>query len=112
MLGIIATTIGHESFLSYMFPPNGKNAPVLGLHSVLLVDRVHFDMGPGAIVAIYSAGCCIGNLVVGPLADKISRRWSIAFSGMFGTSIHLSGSRTTISVESVLTNPQRHLGEL
>jgi hypothetical protein len=32
-LGIIATTIGHESFLTYMFPPAGKNAPVLGLRS-------------------------------------------------------------------------------
>ena len=29
-IGIIATTIGHASFLNYMFPPTGKNAPVLG----------------------------------------------------------------------------------
>jgi hypothetical protein len=28
--GIITTAIGHASFLDYMFPPSGKNAPVLG----------------------------------------------------------------------------------
>jgi MFS family permease len=67
-----------------MFPPSGKNAPVLGRNSHFLVWIAVSNARSGAIVAIYSAGSCIGNLVVEPLADKISRRWSIAVSGMFG----------------------------
>ncbi|OJJ43673.1 hypothetical protein ASPZODRAFT_19390 [Penicilliopsis zonata CBS 506.65] len=66
--GIIATTLAHESFYIYMFGPTGSNAALLG-----------------AIVALYSAGNALGSFFVGPLADAISRRWSISVSGLFAT---------------------------
>ncbi|KAL2681420.1 hypothetical protein Neosp_009031 [[Neocosmospora] mangrovei] len=55
--GIIATTIGHQSFNDYMFPPDGVD-------SVLT----------GAVVSVYNAGQCVGTFVGGWAADKISRK--------------------------------------
>lgn len=31
--GIIATTVGHESFNNYMFPPDEQDSTLLGEHS-------------------------------------------------------------------------------
>ncbi|KAI8714923.1 MFS domain-containing protein [Fusarium sp. LHS14.1] len=56
-VGIIATTIGHQSFNDYMFPPDGVD-------SVLT----------GAVVSVYNAGQCVRTFVGGWAADKISRK--------------------------------------
>ncbi|TKX19973.1 high-affinity glucose transporter-4 [Elsinoe australis] len=63
--GIIATTLGHDTFKVYMFGPARANASLTG-----------------AIVSTYNAGQAVGALSTGWLADKFSRRWTIFLSGV------------------------------
>ncbi|KAF2221228.1 general substrate transporter [Elsinoe ampelina] len=63
--GIIATTLGHDTFKVYMFGPARANASLTG-----------------AIVSVYNAGQAIGGLTTGYLADAFSRRWTIFLSGV------------------------------
>lgn len=55
--GIIATTISHDSFKTYMFGPGGSNNALLG-----------------AIVSTYSAGTCIGAFAIGFVNDIWGRK--------------------------------------
>lgn len=66
-IGIIATTIGQQSFNDYMFPPGTVNA------SSLL----------GAIVSMGSTGNVIGSLVLGFALEKLGRKRAVAFATFF-----------------------------
>ncbi|KAK8062744.1 hypothetical protein PG997_014841 [Apiospora hydei] len=71
--GIIATTLGHDTFKLYMYGPTKTNAAL-----------------SGAVVSVYNAGQAIGSLCTGALADWISRRWTIFVAALFaiiGTAI-------------------------
>ncbi|CEJ56714.1 hypothetical protein PMG11_02913 [Penicillium brasilianum] len=63
--GIIATTLGHDSFKFYMLGPTGMNAPLTG-----------------AIVSLYNVGQAIGTFAAGYSANKFSRRWTICGSAV------------------------------
>ncbi|KAE8325834.1 general substrate transporter [Aspergillus sergii] len=63
--GIIATTLGHETFKYAMFGPTGENA---GLK--------------GAIVSLYNVGQALGTFAAGYSANKFSRRWTICGSAV------------------------------
>lgn len=66
-IGIIATTIGQESFTNYMFPPGTANA------SSLL----------GAIVSMGSTGNVVGSLILGFSLEKLGRKNTVAFATFF-----------------------------
>ncbi|KAK8124049.1 hypothetical protein PG999_003967 [Apiospora kogelbergensis] len=71
--GIIATTLGHDTFKLYMYGPSKTNASL-----------------SGAVVSVYNAGQAIGSLSTGALADGISRKWTIfiaAVLAIIGTAI-------------------------
>lgn len=38
----------------------------------------------GAIVSVYNAGMSVGGASVGYLADKLSRKWTLAFAAVLG----------------------------
>ncbi|KAM0325137.1 hypothetical protein ACHAQA_007676 [Verticillium albo-atrum] len=61
--GIIATTIGHQSFNMYMFTPDGKDTVLTG-----------------AVVSVYNAGQAVGTFIGGWAADKLSRRRAISLA--------------------------------
>ncbi|KAL5358333.1 putative hexose carrier protein [Aspergillus floccosus] len=63
--GIIATTLGHDTFKYYMLGPTGEN-PAL----------------TGAIVALYNVGQAIGTFAAGYSANKFSRRWTLCGSAV------------------------------
>ncbi|GLI73614.1 hypothetical protein PoHVEF18_001834 [Penicillium ochrochloron] len=63
--GIIATTLGHDSFKYYMLGPKGINAPLTG-----------------AIVSLYNVGQAVGTFAAGYSANKFSRRWTICGSAV------------------------------
>ncbi|KAI9044245.1 sugar porter family MFS transporter [Aspergillus affinis] len=63
--GIIATTLGHDTFKYSMFGPKGKNASL-----------------EGAIVSLYNVGQAIGTFAAGYSANKFSRRWTICASAV------------------------------
>ncbi|KAF5565876.1 sugar transporter [Fusarium napiforme] len=63
--GIIATTFGHQAFRIYMYGPSQA--------STSLDD---------AIVSCYNAGQAIGAPTVGYLADRFSRKYTIAFASL------------------------------
>ncbi|PLB50585.1 putative hexose carrier protein [Aspergillus steynii IBT 23096] len=63
--GIIATTLGHDSFKYYMFGPSGKNAALTG-----------------AIVSLYNVGQAVGTFGAGYSANRFSRRWTICASAV------------------------------
>lgn len=66
-IGIIATTIGQQSFNDYMFPPGTANA------SSLL----------GAIVSMGSTGNVVGSLMLGFALEKLGRKWTVAAATSF-----------------------------
>ncbi|KAK6836027.1 transporter (major facilitator superfamily) [Apiospora arundinis] len=71
--GIIATTLGHDTFKLYMYGPPKTNTAL-----------------SGAVVSVYNAGQAIGSLSTGALADTISRKWTIfiaAVLAIIGTAI-------------------------
>ncbi|KAG8626231.1 hypothetical protein KVT40_005176 [Elsinoe batatas] len=75
--GIIATTLGHDTFKVYMFGPARANASLTG-----------------AIVSVYNAGQAIGGLTTGYLADAFSRRWTIFLSdvlAILGAALQAAG---------------------
>ncbi|GME23727.1 hypothetical protein GTA08_BOTSDO13690 [Neofusicoccum parvum] len=61
--GIIATTLGHESFNKYMFPPTGENTTLTG-----------------AIVSVYNAGQAAGTFAAGWAADRLSRKYAMTLA--------------------------------
>ncbi|KAF4444268.1 putative transporter (major facilitator superfamily) [Fusarium austroafricanum] len=61
--GIIATTFGHQTFRVYMYGPSQASTSLAG-----------------AIVSCYNAGQAIGAPTVGYLADRFSRKYTIAFA--------------------------------
>ncbi|ETN41464.1 uncharacterized protein HMPREF1541_03400 [Cyphellophora europaea CBS 101466] len=63
--GIIATTFGHESFRVTMYGPSQVNAPLTG-----------------AIVSLYNVGQALGGPMVGYLADKYSRKYTISLAAL------------------------------
>ncbi|VTT58076.1 unnamed protein product [Fusarium fujikuroi] len=63
--GIIATTFGHQSFRIYMYGPSQASTSLAG-----------------AIVSCYNAGQAIGAPTVGYLADRFSRKYTIAFASL------------------------------
>ncbi|KAF4983464.1 hypothetical protein FZEAL_1193 [Fusarium zealandicum] len=58
--GIVATTLGHDTFKLKMYGPSMVNTAYTG-----------------AIVSVYNAGQAIGGLTVGYLADRFSRKYTI-----------------------------------
>ncbi|KAK8054509.1 hypothetical protein PG994_009576 [Apiospora phragmitis] len=71
--GIIATTLGHDTFKLYMYGPSKADAAL-----------------SGAVVSVYNAGQAVGSLCTGALADWISRKWTIfvaAVLAIIGTAI-------------------------
>ncbi|KAK8029612.1 hypothetical protein PG993_010903 [Apiospora rasikravindrae] len=71
--GIIATTLGHDTFKLYMYGPPKINTAL-----------------SGAVVSVYNAGQAIGSLSTGAIADWISRKWTIFVAAVFaiiGTAI-------------------------
>lgn len=65
--GIIATTIGHDTFKLYMFGPSMSNTALVG-----------------ALVSVYNAGQSVGSASVGYLADRFSRKYTISFAAFLG----------------------------
>ncbi|CAI7617988.1 unnamed protein product [Penicillium manginii] len=65
LLGIIATTLGHDTFKYAMLGPTGVNASLTG-----------------AIVSLYNVGQAVGTFAAGYLANKLSRRWTICISAV------------------------------
>lgn len=65
--GIIATTIGHDTFKLYMFGPSMTNTALIG-----------------ALVSVYNAGQSVGSASVGYLADRFSRKYTISFAASLG----------------------------
>ena len=65
--GIIATTIGHDTFKLYMFGPSMTNTALIG-----------------ALVSVYNAGQSVGSATVGYLADRFSRKYTISFAAFLG----------------------------
>ncbi|KAL4939199.1 hypothetical protein BDV06DRAFT_214471 [Aspergillus oleicola] len=63
--GIIATTLGHDTFKYAMLGPTGVDAQLTG-----------------AIVSLYNVGQAIGTFGAGYSANKFSRRWTICGSGV------------------------------
>ncbi|KAJ5386195.1 hexose carrier protein [Penicillium cosmopolitanum] len=63
--GIIATTLGHDTFKYAMLGPTGANASLTG-----------------AIVSLYNVGQAVGTFAAGYLANKLSRRWTICISAV------------------------------
>ncbi|KAF9894127.1 hypothetical protein FE257_009100 [Aspergillus nanangensis] len=63
--GIIATTLGHDTFKFYMLGPDGENAPLTG-----------------AIVSLYNVGQAIGTFAAGYSANRLSRKWTICHSAV------------------------------
>ncbi|KAL2862815.1 sugar porter family MFS transporter [Aspergillus lucknowensis] len=63
--GIIATTLGHDTFKHAMLGPTGTNAPLTG-----------------AIVSLYNVGQAIGTFGAGYSANRFSRRWTICGSAV------------------------------
>ncbi|KAL2795306.1 general substrate transporter [Aspergillus keveii] len=63
--GIIATTLGHDTFKYAMLGPTGVNAPLTG-----------------AIVSLYNVGQAVGTFGAGYSANKFSRRWTICGSAV------------------------------
>ncbi|KAF5594922.1 sugar transporter [Fusarium pseudocircinatum] len=63
--GIIATTFGHQTFRIYMYGPSQASTSLAG-----------------AIVSCYNAGQAIGAPTVGYLADRFSRKYTIAFASL------------------------------
>ncbi|RKL51063.1 hypothetical protein BFJ72_g516 [Fusarium proliferatum] len=63
--GIIATTFGHQTFRIYMYGPSQASKSLAG-----------------AIVSCYNAGQAIGAPTVGYLADRFSRKYTIALSSL------------------------------
>ncbi|KAI9154880.1 High-affinity glucose transporter [Paramyrothecium foliicola] len=59
--GIIATTLGHDSFKAYFYGPSLVNTSL-----------------SGAIVSVYNAGQAIGGLTSGFVADKFSRKYAMS----------------------------------
>lgn len=66
-IGIIATTIGQESFKDYMFPPGTHNS------SSLL----------GAIVSMGSTGNVLGSLILGFALEKLGRKRTVLLATFF-----------------------------
>ncbi|EXJ85326.1 hypothetical protein A1O1_05690 [Capronia coronata CBS 617.96] len=62
--GIVATTLGHDTFKVYMYGPSMSNPALSGKSSC-------------AIVSVYNAGQSVGGLSTGFMADKISRKYTI-----------------------------------
>ncbi|KPM35791.1 hypothetical protein AK830_g10780 [Neonectria ditissima] len=60
--GIIATTLGHDSFKLYFYGPSMTNSAL-----------------SGAIVSVYNAGQACGGLTSGFVADKYSRKYAMSF---------------------------------
>ncbi|CAG8049186.1 unnamed protein product [Penicillium olsonii] len=63
--GIIATTLGHDTFKYAMLGPTNVNAGLTG-----------------AIVSLYNVGQAIGTFGAGYSANKYSRRWTICASAI------------------------------
>ncbi|CAO2652673.1 Nn.00g009560.m01.CDS01 [Neocucurbitaria sp. VM-36] len=63
--GIIATTLGHDTFKRYMYGPAMVNTSY-----------------SGAIVSVYNAGQAIGGLTTGYFADRLSRKYTIFIASM------------------------------
>ncbi|KAL3480922.1 putative hexose carrier protein [Aspergillus californicus] len=63
--GIIATTLGHDTFKYAMLGPTGTNAALTG-----------------AIVSLYNVGQAVGTFGAGYSANRFSRRWTICGSGV------------------------------
>ncbi|KAF5618073.1 high-affinity glucose transporter [Fusarium tjaetaba] len=63
--GIIATTFGYQTFRLYMYGPFQASTSLAG-----------------AIVSCYNAGQAIGAPTVGYLADRFSRKYTIAFASL------------------------------
>lgn len=69
--GIIATTLGHDTFKYAMLGPTGVNAGLTG-----------------AIVSLYNVGQAIGTFGAGYSANKYSRRWTICASAIIGKAFY------------------------
>jgi len=67
--GIVATTLGKDTFKLYMFGPKKMNVAL-----------------SGAIVSVYNAGQALGGASVGYLSDKFSRKYTILISAILGMS--------------------------
>ena len=67
--GIIATTLGHDSFKLYFYGPSMMNPSYTG-----------------AIVSLYNAGQAIGGLACGRMADQISRKYTISITSLLSKS--------------------------
>lgn len=65
LIGIIATTFGHDTFKLKMYGPSMVNATYTG-----------------AIVSVYNAGQAIGGLTTGYLADRFSRKYTILIASV------------------------------
>lgn len=63
--GIIATTLGHDTFKLYFYGPS--------LYSTSL---------SGAIVSVYNAGQAVGGMISGFVADKYSRKYAMSFMAL------------------------------
>lgn len=70
--GIIATTLGHDSFKLYFYGPSMLNPSYAG-----------------AIVSLYNAGQAIGGLASGRMADQISRKYTISIMSILSKSVLL-----------------------
>ncbi|GME52724.1 hypothetical protein VE03_03405 [Neofusicoccum parvum] len=66
--GIIATTMGHDSFKLYMYGPSMADASI-----------------QGAIVSLYNAGQSLGTVASSWSADRFSRRYTIMAAGLLAT---------------------------
>ncbi len=66
-IGIIATTLGQESFSAFMFPPGTRNVSSL----------------TGAIVSMGSTGNVLGSLILGFALEKWGRRLTVTFATFF-----------------------------
>ncbi|SPO05361.1 related to sugar transport protein STP1 [Cephalotrichum gorgonifer] len=82
--GIVATTIAHDSFKSYMYGPGGSNAALTG-----------------AIVSCYYAGNCVGSFGAGTLMDKWGRKNLVSSSTLFaiiGTAIQAGSINVSMMI--------------
>lgn len=81
--GIIATTIGHDTFKLYMFGPSMTNTALVG-----------------ALVSVYNAGQSVGSASVGYLADRFSRKYTISFAAFLGQSLIISTNHARLTINS------------
>ncbi|RKK79193.1 hypothetical protein BFJ71_g16302 [Fusarium oxysporum] len=87
--GIIATTLSHESFNIYMFPPDGEDLALTG-----------------TIVSVYNAGQCAGTFIGGWAADRFSRKRAMTMAcavAIIGITLQVSSVHVGMFITGRLT---------